>query len=149
MNIFLDLLAKFESDFKTRNHSQEYSFENVFRDVTYEKISINENYTWLLNYDLGIFSYEQLINLLFLKNIVDYRGIIDINIEQHSLQTLEEKELYKNPSKFHVQYKFHLPYEVQQNHDKFRMIKEICYIEIVSIKSIKKDIELNSSLPTS
>ena len=67
MNIFLDLLAKFESDFKTQNHSKEYSFKNVFRDVTYEKISINENYIWLINYDLGIFSYEQLINLLFLK----------------------------------------------------------------------------------
>ena len=145
MNIFLDLLANIESAFKTQNHSQEYSFENVFRDVTYEKISINENNIWLLNYDLGMFSYEQLINLLFLKNIVDYRGIIDINIEQNSLETLEEKELYENISTFHVQYKFYLPYKVQHNQDELRMIKEICYIEIVSIKSIKKDIELNSS----
>ena len=138
MNIFLDLLAKFESDFKTQNHSKEYSFKNVFRDVTYEKISINENYIWLINYDLGIFSYEQLIKLLFLKNIVDYRGIIDISIEENSFETLEEKELYKNLSRFHVQYKFHLPHKVQHNQDEFRMIKEICYIEIVSIKSIKK-----------
>ncbi|WP_019505712.1 hypothetical protein [Pleurocapsa sp. PCC 7319] len=142
MNIFLDLLAKFESDFKAKNHSKEYSFKKIFKDVTYKKISIKQNHLWLLSYDLGMFSYKQLISLLYLKNIIDYKGTIDITLDANSVENFElpEKELYENSSRFHVEYKFYLPYKIQHNQDEFKMIREICYIEIVSMKSITKDI---------